>query len=187
MIVDYVANNIRLASNKAHNISHPVEYGRLQIPLIWVCRNFRAVVYSQTSISINPRAVYLGKDTESTIPRAIELIRLNVPTLQYVNVLFYFRANLSGLIYDNNGCVEYPRLHTLAVKLDLDGAIPRRCAFEGAAPFPNLCRLIGRGDYSFGDDLVLLRGNAATLEYLQLDLTLKLTVALIQQKHIYTY
>ncbi|KAJ2011761.1 hypothetical protein GGI14_006053 [Coemansia sp. S680] len=48
-------------------------------------------------------------------------------------------------------------------------------------PFPNLCRLISPGDYSFGDDPILLRDNAATLEYLQLDLTLKLTVVLTQQ------
>ncbi|KAJ2106714.1 hypothetical protein GGI16_001820 [Coemansia sp. S142-1] len=47
MIVEHVANNIRLASNKAHNISRSEEYGRLQMPLLWVCRNFRAVVYSR--------------------------------------------------------------------------------------------------------------------------------------------
>ncbi|KAJ2013822.1 hypothetical protein GGI13_002100 [Coemansia sp. RSA 455] len=45
MIVDHVANNIRLAFNNSNDTTRPTKYYRLQIPLLWVCRNFRAVVY----------------------------------------------------------------------------------------------------------------------------------------------
>ncbi|KAJ2049269.1 hypothetical protein H4S04_003329 [Coemansia sp. S16] len=46
-------------------------------------------------------------------------------------------------------------------------------------PFPSLRRLDCRGDYPFGDDLVLFRGNAATLEVLRLTLTRELAAALL--------
>ncbi|KAJ2749578.1 hypothetical protein GGI19_005587, partial [Coemansia pectinata] len=59
--------------------------------------------------------------------------------------------------------------------------MPRQYTFDGAAPFPSLRRLGCGGTYPFGDDLLLFRGSAATLELLQLTLTRELAVALLQR------
>ncbi|KAJ2239985.1 hypothetical protein GGI13_007825 [Coemansia sp. RSA 455] len=63
--------------------------------------------------------------------------------------------------------------------------MPRQYNFDGAVPFPNLRRLITGGGYPFGDDLVLFKGNAATLEALKLTLTREL-VATLLRRNIFT-
>ncbi|KAJ2056248.1 hypothetical protein GGI17_006293 [Coemansia sp. S146] len=58
--------------------------------------------------------------------------------------------------------------------------MPRRYTSTDAVPFPSLRCLTSHGDRPVGDDLVLFRGNAATLEFLQLTLTHELVAALLQ-------
>ncbi|KAJ2033342.1 hypothetical protein H4S03_005714 [Coemansia sp. S3946] len=111
----------------------------------------------------------------------IRLIRLNAPTLQYLSIHSSFLTDLSGIIRDVDGSfVEYPCLHTLMLKWDAIGTTSWQYDFTGAVPFPSIRQLVCGGDYPFGDDLVLFRGNAATLELLQLTLTRKLAVALLR-------
>ncbi|KAJ2430816.1 hypothetical protein GGF41_000818 [Coemansia sp. RSA 2531] len=115
--------------------------------------------------------------------RTVRLIRLNAPTLQCLRVSSHGCIDLSGIIRDVDGSyVEYPHLHTFVAKLNTSQSVPGRYTFDGAVPFPYLRRLVCGGDYPFGDDLVLFRGNAATLELLQLTLTRKLAVTLLRSK-----
>ncbi|KAJ2032256.1 hypothetical protein IWW57_000313 [Coemansia sp. S610] len=111
------------------------------------------------------------------------LIRLNAPTLQHVDVYPCGDADLYGIIQgDDGGCIEYPRLRTLQVTLLRSLGVSEQHLFAGAAPFPNLRRLVCLEDNPFGSDLVLFRGNAATLEFLHLGLTRGLAAALIQER-----
>ncbi|KAJ2073884.1 hypothetical protein GGH13_001698 [Coemansia sp. S155-1] len=111
----------------------------------------------------------------------IRLIRLNAPTLQYLSIRSNFLTDLSGIIRDVDGSfVEYPCVHTLMLKWDAIGTTSWQYDFTGAVPFPSIRQLVCGGDYPFGDDLVLFRGNAATLELLKLTLTRELAVALIR-------
>ncbi|KAJ2757431.1 hypothetical protein GGI19_000032 [Coemansia pectinata] len=114
--------------------------------------------------------------------QTMRLIRQNAPTLQYLNILSRVDTDFSGIIQDiDGGCVEYPRLRTLVMEQSMSGKMPRQYAFGAAAPFPNLRRLVCGMGYPFGDDLVLFRGNAATLEHLRLVLTtFELVLALLR-------
>ncbi|KAJ2771392.1 hypothetical protein GGI18_005046, partial [Coemansia linderi] len=47
MIVDHFVNNIRHALSKNHEDKELEQSLKSQIPLLWVCRSFRSVVYSQ--------------------------------------------------------------------------------------------------------------------------------------------
>ncbi|KAJ2873663.1 hypothetical protein GGH93_003054 [Coemansia aciculifera] len=341
-IVDHVANNIRLAFNNDYDTARPTKYYRLQMPLLWVCRNFRAVVYlrffkchelrfdknvdravggpipyiqclerfagpfhlvaQEVRILMRPWAVYSGKalmilsrfpyngcsfplartleiylhgslateDATAVPPGAeinisafvrrigqmapklnlvrlsggldpsnhadttyrlidslttqllqlvdrvelthgfnraphflqvdtirnltyvhsyfgigseqiVQLVRQNAPTLRYLSIISCVDTDLSGIIQDvDGGYIEYPYIHTLLLKQDTSWSMPRRYAFDGAVPFPSLRRLISRGEFPFGDDLVLFRGNAATLELLKLTLTRELALALLR-------
>ncbi|KAJ2751358.1 hypothetical protein GGI19_004533 [Coemansia pectinata] len=272
-VVDHVANGIRLAScNAYYRGGHADEFYRLQMPLLWVCHNFRAVAYSrffkrymlmldsdaskaygwtipnarflerlnslfhlvaqEARMSISPWDVHsgkalarlprlpyddfsfsslvqlvtrvelrcgfhndlyfqqldvirnlthLGSDFRFNGEQTIQLIRQNVPTLRFLAISAHFRTDLSGITHDDDSVhVEYPRLQTLVVKQDMKGRMPRRYTSTDAVPFPSLRRLTSHGDRPVGDDLMLFRGNAATLEFLQLTLTRELAVALLQ-------
>ncbi|KAJ2025800.1 hypothetical protein GGI06_000433 [Coemansia sp. S85] len=115
--------------------------------------------------------------------QAIQLIRLNAPTLQSLSIAARSGYDPSGIIQGaDGGFIEYPRLHSLTFGLMTGGAVPRQYRFHGAVPFPNLRRLICGIHYPFGDDLALFQGNATTLEVLQLTLTRELAAALLRQR-----
>ncbi|KAJ2256301.1 hypothetical protein GGI13_001240, partial [Coemansia sp. RSA 455] len=78
------------------------------------------------------------------------------------------------------GYVEYPHLRTLAVDHGRSSVKLRRFEFDGTVPFPSLQRLISGIECPFGDDMMLFRGNAATLELLKLTLTHELAVSLLR-------
>ncbi|KAJ2049069.1 hypothetical protein GGI08_005832 [Coemansia sp. S2] len=121
---------------------------------------------------------YLASTFELGGEQTVQLIRQNAPTLQYLHVA-YRCVNISGIIQDADGSyVEYPRLETLEVYRGYDTRTPQRYIFDGAVPFPSLRRLVCVNEYPFGDDLVLFRGNAATLEFLQLTMTRELAITL---------
>ncbi|KAJ2056266.1 hypothetical protein GGI17_006284 [Coemansia sp. S146] len=114
--------------------------------------------------------------------QTMRLIRQNAPTLQYLSIRSNSGIDFSGVIQDvDGGNVEYPHMRTLVMEQNMSGKKLRNYAFGGATPFPNLQRLVCGMGYPFGDDLVLFRGNAATLELLKLVLTtFELVLALIQ-------
>ncbi|KAJ2058562.1 hypothetical protein GGI17_004974 [Coemansia sp. S146] len=113
----------------------------------------------------------------------MRLIRLNMSTLQNLRVFSRVHTDLSGIIRNADGSyAKYSHLHTLVAKLNTTWSTPRKYTFDGAAPFPSLRRLDCGGEYPFGDDMVLFRGDAATLKILQLALTRELAATLIKSK-----
>ncbi|KAJ2684591.1 hypothetical protein IWW39_004810 [Coemansia spiralis] len=112
--------------------------------------------------------------------QTMELIRQNAPTLQYLHTTSH-ESDISGIIRGDDGAfVEYPHLETLYINHITIGRMSPLSSFDGAVPFPSLRRLICGDDYPFSDELVLFRGNAATLEYLHLPLTRSLANTLIR-------
>ncbi|KAJ2882267.1 hypothetical protein H4R27_003559 [Coemansia aciculifera] len=98
----------------------------------------------------------------------ILLARQNAQTLQYFDSHFSHPSNLDGLIrIVDESYVAYPCLHTLRLFMTHYESWTLRPVFEGAVPFPYLRRILLLCTYPFGDD-VLFRGNAATLECLEL-------------------
>ncbi|KAJ2040392.1 hypothetical protein IW146_003637 [Coemansia sp. RSA 922] len=130
--------------------------------------------------------MYLRTNFDLQGARTVWLIRQSAPTLQHLRIMSHSDTDLAGVITGVDGrFVEYTCLHTLVVRLRGNPGMPRQYNFDGAVPFPNLRRLITGGGYPFGDDLVMFKGNAATLEALKLTLTREL-VATLLQRNIFT-
>ncbi|KAJ2076159.1 hypothetical protein GGI01_002143 [Coemansia sp. RSA 376] len=126
---------------------------------------------------------YVHTDSFIDIEQTTRLIRLSAATMQHLVFVAGLEDDFSGVIQDvDGGFVTYPCLHTLVVRPGMYWIKPRRLSFDdGVVPFPSLRRLDCPGDYPFVDDLVLFRGNAATLEFLRMTLTQELAAALLQQ------
>ncbi|KAJ2832765.1 hypothetical protein FBU31_002025 [Coemansia sp. 'formosensis'] len=112
-----------------------------------------------------PNLVHIDTNTYS-IGSFVQLARQSAATLQYLRIITYSPSCPSGLIEDINGdYVTYPQLRTLKLDISQASTIPKRLAFPGAIPFPNIRLLSIKGGYPFDDD-VLFRGNATILECL---------------------
>ncbi|KAJ2066849.1 hypothetical protein GGI08_001671 [Coemansia sp. S2] len=130
---------------------------------------------------------YVHTDSFIDIEQTTRLIRLSAATMQHLVFVAGLEDDFSGVIQDvDGGFVTYPCLHTLVVRPGMYWIKPRRYTFTDAVPFPSLRRLDCRGDYPFGDDLVLFRGNATTLEVLRLTLTRELAAALLRH-NVFTH
>ncbi|KAJ2860174.1 hypothetical protein GGH94_005674 [Coemansia aciculifera] len=116
----------------------------------------------------------------------LQLTRRSAQTLQCLDIRSYRGSDITGLITDPDGgeYAEYPRLHTLEMRLNQKHKAFRRMVFNGAMPFPSLQRLCIESLYPFDDD-VFFRGNAATLEYLTLSLC-KGAVAILAKHNVFT-
>ncbi|KAJ2108743.1 hypothetical protein GGI16_001008 [Coemansia sp. S142-1] len=124
----------------------------------------------------------------------MQLARQSAQTLQSLVVRFEEPGDLSELFRPKPGFAEYPCLRTLKLYketylsplfipqhlLQPNMDITKLPVFPGATPFPKLRRLCIDCDYPFGDD-TFFRGNAATLEYL--DIQLYPTTVGIFRKH----
>ncbi|KAJ2863695.1 hypothetical protein GGH94_003422 [Coemansia aciculifera] len=124
-------------------------------------------VFNMDQVASVRNLVHLDYYTEKNCEHLAQLVRQNAPSLQYLRIVICEPLDIAEFIRDESGAyVEYPCLHTMEhqVMADLPDLLP---AFEGAAPFPSLRRLIFRTEYSYGDDTPF-RGNAATLESLRL-------------------
>ncbi|KAJ2012255.1 hypothetical protein GGI14_005884, partial [Coemansia sp. S680] len=106
-------------------------------------------------------------------------------TLQYF-VLAYqgHLVDISRIIRDANGSyVSYPRLYKLKLCGSPGGNKPRPVSV-GVVPFPSLRHLCLFGHNPFDDD-TLFRGNAATLETLDMQVDSK-TVSMLRRLVVFT-
>ncbi|KAJ2065027.1 hypothetical protein GGI17_000628 [Coemansia sp. S146] len=108
------------------------------------------------------------------------------PALQYMAIKSKMSVDVSGLVRNPSGgkYVQYACMRTLKLDQAPVLAISWHAVFAGALPFPDLRRLEILYDYPFGDD-TLFRGNAATLEYLQIQLV-NLTVSMLKKHRVFT-
>ncbi|KAJ2112681.1 hypothetical protein IW146_004439 [Coemansia sp. RSA 922] len=113
---------------------------------------------------------YLSASDVDSVNQFIQLARKNALTLQSLNIECEYNLGVLGIVQDDDGKhVVYPRLLTLKLRLWSKSEEWRRPEFYGAAPFPILRRLHLNLNSAFDDD-TFFRGNAATLEWLELQL-----------------
>ncbi|KAJ2331348.1 hypothetical protein GGI00_003289 [Coemansia sp. RSA 2681] len=111
----------------------------------------------------------------------LALARRCAQTLQTLDIHDGCASAMSRFIQDpdSGAYAEYPRLQILIINTFAAYVTSLRPVFNGAVPFPSLCRLRIDSDYPFDDD-VAFRGNSATLESLRLALQ-PATVAMLKK------
>ncbi|KAJ2751543.1 hypothetical protein GGI19_004417, partial [Coemansia pectinata] len=114
--------------------------------------------------------VHLGINVDSDPNPFVELVQLSALTLQSLIIGPNSFVDLEDIIQGTEGFyVEYPCLLTLKL-LEMEHVdVGESPAFPGAVPFPSLRHLHIAVIYPFTDDTIF-QGNAATLEYLKLEL-----------------
>ncbi|KAJ2110568.1 hypothetical protein GGI16_000238 [Coemansia sp. S142-1] len=129
--------------------------------------------------------VHLECSLDSDFYSAWPLIRRSTKTLQFLD-LDVGDMELTDLVIDCAGgdYLEYPCLHTLMLHSLRDPWPTRMAVIKDIVPFPRLLRLSLLFDYPFDDD-ILFRGNACTLEYLELRLFAK-TVSMLKKHRVFT-
>ncbi|KAJ2059786.1 hypothetical protein GGI17_004193 [Coemansia sp. S146] len=96
-----------------------------------------------------------------------QLARQTASTLHSLVIKIRGQGDVIGLIKDADGnYTEYPQLRLLKLKHYYKAYWGGKPSFPGVAPFPRL-QLLKLDNYLFGDDVVF-RGNAATLECLEM-------------------
>ncbi|KAJ2635035.1 hypothetical protein GGF44_003409 [Coemansia sp. RSA 1694] len=131
--------------------------------------------------------VHVDYRIEATSSRIMPLIRRSAQTLQSLELFGIAHVDYTELIRDPDSggrWMEYPCLHTLGLYPEYETALSRNSISNGAVPFPKLKRVEMRWAYPFGDD-VLFRGNAATLECLDIVLNSEM-VAMLRQRNVFT-
>ncbi|KAJ2812466.1 hypothetical protein H4S07_001381, partial [Coemansia furcata] len=114
----------------------------------------------------------------------ILLIRQSAQTLQFL-AIDVSNIDVSGCLSDpdGGGYLEFPSMHTL--KICTSNIEPsKKAVFKDFVPFPRLQHLSTTSDYPFGDDVVF-RGNAGTLEFLELELVSE-TVSMLREYKVFT-
>ncbi|KAJ2459811.1 hypothetical protein GGF42_001237 [Coemansia sp. RSA 2424] len=131
--------------------------------------------------------VHVTYRINATASRIMPLVRCSAQTLQSLELSGIVCMDYTTLVRDPDSggrWVEYPRLHTLRLNSEYENAISRNSIPNGATPFPKLRCLRIRRAYPFGDD-ALFRGNAATLEYLEIKLDRRI-VAILERHNVFT-
>ncbi|KAJ2459562.1 hypothetical protein GGF42_001392 [Coemansia sp. RSA 2424] len=131
--------------------------------------------------------VHVDYRIEATSSRIMPLIRRSAQTLQSLELFGIAHVDYTELIRDPDSggrWMEYPCLHTLGLYPEYETVLSRNSISNGAVPFPRLRRVEMRWAYPFGDD-VLFRGNAATLECLDIVLNPEM-VAMLRQRNVFT-
>ncbi|KAJ2835438.1 hypothetical protein FBU31_001620 [Coemansia sp. 'formosensis'] len=110
------------------------------------------------------------------------LMRRSAQTLQFLDIYVY-DADASDIFSDpdGGGYLEFPSMHTLKIGAISNIEPSKKAVFKEIVPFPRLRRLSAISDYPFGDDVVF-RGNAVTLEFLELELAPKMVAMLREYK-----
>ncbi|KAJ2331259.1 hypothetical protein GGI00_003335 [Coemansia sp. RSA 2681] len=116
----------------------------------------------------------------------IRLARQNAQTLQSLCIVSWKEeVDIAALVqYANGRLVTYPCLRKLQLHGLSDVTISRYQEFLGAVPFPNLRSLLVKCVYPFSDD-TLFRGNAATLEVLEIQLTRSM-ISMLRKYSVFT-
>ncbi|KAJ2460163.1 hypothetical protein GGF42_001019, partial [Coemansia sp. RSA 2424] len=130
--------------------------------------------------------VHVAYHIDATSSRIVPLVRRSAQTLQSLDLTAVAHIDYTELIRDPDSggrWMEYPCLHTLRLFSEYKTAMSRSSISNGAAPFPQLRRLSMRRAYPFGDD-VLFRGNAATLECLDIVLDPEM-VAMLKRHNVF--
>ncbi|KAJ2055726.1 hypothetical protein GGI17_006542, partial [Coemansia sp. S146] len=122
-----------------------------------------------------------GSDDKS----AIKLARQNLTTLESLIIHAAGSVNVPGIIWEgDDDFVTYPHFHTLKLSGNPGYCETLDSVPTDVVPFPKLRCLKIDYENAFGDDVVF-RGNAATLESLDLDLS-SLTVSVLRQYGVFT-
>ncbi|KAJ2256605.1 hypothetical protein GGI13_001137 [Coemansia sp. RSA 455] len=129
--------------------------------------------------------VHIRHTTRHNIPTFIRLARLNVRTLESLDIMIANTTGVSSIIQDADGTyISYPCLVTLFLGGGSYVSNLPLPVFEDAMPFPILQRLKIPFMYPIGDD-AFFRGNAATLEYLSIELN-RAIVVMLREHSVFT-
>ncbi|KAJ2802440.1 hypothetical protein H4S07_004690, partial [Coemansia furcata] len=114
----------------------------------------------------------------------LPLITRNARTLQFLDI-DVGDADVSGFFRapGGRGYLEFPSMHTLKINASRNKP-SEKAVFKNIVPFPRLLRLSTIFDYPFGDDVVF-RGNAGTLEFLELELAPE-TVSMLREYKVFS-
>ncbi|KAJ1925744.1 hypothetical protein LPJ71_000067 [Coemansia sp. S17] len=127
---------------------------------------------------------YISESEFGNGSQFLQLVRMNALTLQSLVLECEHDIDVLGLVQDADGNhIAYPCLLTLKMWAVSDTDESRQPVFRGAAPFPILRRLriiLGR---PFDDD-TFFRGNAATLEWLDMPLD-SLSVSMLRKYKVF--
>ncbi|KAJ1913249.1 hypothetical protein LPJ71_002558 [Coemansia sp. S17] len=138
-------------------------------------------IHVEPSLSAVCRLAHFDGEGGS-IESMVQLARHNALTLQYLDLNLLGGEDITGLIKNTDGSyVQYPCLHTLKLQTMPFMDLSRRPVFPGAVPFPCLRFLMLVLTSPIGDDTPF-RGNGATLEHLDLYLTLDIAMELRRNK-----
>ncbi|KAJ2022818.1 hypothetical protein GGI06_001659 [Coemansia sp. S85] len=147
------------------------------------------VYYQPMSMALQPTGIremiVSDKNGDDISELAMQLARRNASTLQFLGITFSRLKDISPLIKDSAGRpVQYPCLHKLRFANSPDLRISHYASFPGAVPFPVLRSLNITSEYFFGDETPF-RGNAQTLERLDLDLNAR-AVSVLKAHRVFT-
>ncbi|KAJ2891588.1 hypothetical protein IWW38_003555 [Coemansia aciculifera] len=149
-----------------------------------ITRRF-AVLVEYLNLDPIRNLVHVDYHTNNPSSPILSLIRRNAQTLHHVDLDALAARLLTGFIRDPDGDrVEYPCLHTLKLAIRVMSKHPQNRVVGTAVLFPSLRHLTIANDYPFNDD-VLFRGNAATLEFLDIELNLRV-VAILRRHNVFT-
>ncbi|KAJ2098834.1 hypothetical protein IW146_009895 [Coemansia sp. RSA 922] len=114
----------------------------------------------------------------------MSLITRNALTLQHLDINVS-NADTTGLVRGScsGGYLKYPQMHTLKLFSNYDLVPSQKAVFRNIVPFPRLARM-SVSPYPYADD-VLFRGNAGTLEYLEVVLVPE-TVSMLKKCRVFT-
>ncbi|KAJ2902823.1 hypothetical protein GGI21_004509 [Coemansia aciculifera] len=169
-----MANEIQVECGNMYNDQHPETeiFKVLLAQLIQLTPRFLHRVREDcrpVELQVDSTNVLTHIDIETKcIEPVVQLARQSAGVLQSLCIRTRQSGNISELIKDASGdYVEYPQLRVLKLAHYGYSGIDPRPAMPGAVPFPNLRVLKVAHTYPFEDD-VLFRGNAATLESLEM-------------------
>ncbi|KAJ2864940.1 hypothetical protein GGH94_002587 [Coemansia aciculifera] len=129
--------------------------------------------------------VHLKFSSESDMTQSLQLARQNASTLQSLILESNHDIDVCRLVKGTAGCyATYPLLRILKIFEHSSFNEQQRSVLDGVVPFPGLRHLVIERPYPFDDD-TLFRGNAATLECLDMVLDSP-TVSMLCQYKVFT-
>ncbi|KAJ2469089.1 hypothetical protein GGI03_000583 [Coemansia sp. RSA 2337] len=170
----------RLSSQQFNSLASQICQSICDMEFIYLSR---PICMDSSLITIR-RLVYMDVNGFEFEPM-VHLARHNAPTLQFLNIYLQRNENMTGLIQNADGSyVQYPCLYKLILGTRQCTDSSMGPTFPGALPFPHLRYLSLVLASPIGDDTPF-RGNAATLEWLNMYLTLN-TITVLRDNMVFT-